>query len=80
MNEHTHTHVEMAQLAVIVRDLAEVVQIQSREINRLAILAEQQTDLRDRPQEFTVASATLVALHKEARRLAERLETSDEVR
>jgi hypothetical protein len=73
-----HSHVELAQLAVVVRDLTEVMQIQARELNRLAVLAEQQTDLRDRPNDVTVAASTLAALRQQANRLVERLEETVE--
>jgi len=74
MNEQDHAHVELAQLAVIVRDLIETMQTQARDLNRLALLVEQQTDLRDRPADVGVAASTLAALHQQASRLAERIE------
>jgi hypothetical protein len=74
MDKPPHSHVELAQLAVVVRDLTEAVQIQSRELKRLAVLVEQQTDLRDRPDEVTVAAATLAALRQRTAELVERLE------
>jgi hypothetical protein len=74
MNAHEHSHVELAQLAVVVRDLTEVVQIQARELKRLAELAGQQTHLRDQPKEIVVAASTLTALHQEAKRIVDRLE------
>lgn len=77
MNERDHSHVELAQMAVMLRDLTEAVQIHSRELNRLAVLVEQQTDLRDRPEEVGVAASTVAALHQQASRLAARLEEAD---
>jgi len=52
----------------------EAVQVQSRELKRLASLAQQQTDLRDEPSEVSVAASSLPALHQQAIRLVERLE------
>ena len=74
MTPKEHTHVETAQLGVIVRDLTEAVQIQGRELQRLASLLEQQTDLRDQPKDLSVATSSLAALHHQASQLAERLE------
>jgi len=78
MNQGDHSHTELTQLAVMLRDLTEAVQIQARELNRLAVLVEQQTDLRDRPKEGGVAASTVTALHQQATRLAERLEETED--
>lgn len=77
MNPGDHSHIELTQLAVMLRDLTEAVQIQARELNRLAVVIEQQTDLRDRPNEVEVAASTVTALHQQAARLAERLEEAE---
>ncbi|MFO7901931.1 MAG: hypothetical protein ACQESR_24355 [Planctomycetota bacterium] len=77
MNEPHHSHVELAQMAVMLRDLTEAVQVHARELNRLAVLVEQQTDLRDRPDEVAVAASTVAALHQQASRLVERLEEAE---
>ncbi|MFW6169882.1 MAG: hypothetical protein ACODAD_05275 [Planctomycetota bacterium] len=77
MNQGNHSHVELTQMAVMLRDLTETVQVHARELNRLAMLVEQQTDLRDRPAEVAVAASTAAALHQQASRLAERLEGAD---
>ena len=74
MNQYDRFCIELVHLATIVRDLTEVGKIQARELNRLADLAEQQTDMRNQPNEVNVAASTLTALHRQVSRLVDRVE------
>ncbi len=49
-------------LTQMVHELVETVRDQSKELQRLAVLLEQQTDLRDEPRDFTVETARLSEL------------------
>ncbi len=54
-------------LTQIVHELVETVRDQSKELQRLAVLLEQQTDLRDEPREFGVEASRLSELLRRAR-------------
>lgn len=61
-------------LAQMVHELVETVRDQSKELQRLAVLLEQQTDLRDEPRDFTVETARLSELLRRVREFRAELE------
>ncbi len=52
----------IAELTDIVHELVETVRDQSRELQRLTLWLEQQTDLHDEPRDLSVEGARLTAL------------------
>ena len=53
---------QVVELTAIVHELVETVRDQSRELQRLTLWLEQQTDLHDEPRELSVEAARLAAL------------------
>ena len=58
---------ELFTLTQMVHELVETVRDQSEELRRLAVLLEQQTDLRDEPRDFSVEAARLSELLRRVR-------------
>ena len=53
---------QVLELTAIVHELVETVRDQSRELQRLTLWLEQQTDLHDEPRDLNVETARLTAL------------------
>ena len=61
-------------LTQMLHELVETVRDQSKELQRLTVLLEQQTDLRDEPRDFTVEAARLSDLLRRVRAFRAELE------
>lgn len=65
---------ELFTVTQMVYELVETVRDQSKELKRLAILLEQQTDLRDEPMDFSIEASRLSELLRRVRAFRAELE------
>jgi Mg2+ and Co2+ transporter CorA len=60
---------ELAETQDLLAELIDVVRQQAKQLEQFAILVDQQTDLRDFPQELPIVVSRLSALHRRMQKL-----------
>jgi len=78
MPQSEQSQSDLVRIVAMLQELVEIVKDETKELERLAIRPEQQTDLRDEPRDLTVESSRLSALHQQVRSLRERMQAGSD--